>query len=85
VAQIRRAFAPNERLRAQLTPDHVRRGVNGDGGFLSHVRLCASNHRELFVLLVGAWLNANPSKQIVAPLNWYHDTADLVPETWIRL
>lgn len=52
-----------------------------------------------------AWLNANPTKQIIAPLHWfagefadesrpfvagpphsgYHDTRDLVPESWIRL
>jgi hypothetical protein len=52
-----------------------------------------------------AWLNANPSKRIVAPRRWftgefadesrpfvagpphtgYHDTRDLVPESWIRL
>lgn len=37
----------------------------------------------------GAWLNQNKSKIIVAPKQWVQDssvnTADLVPEEWIRL
>lgn len=52
-----------------------------------------------------AWLNASPSKRVIAPLHWfagefadpsrpfvagpphkgYHDSRDLVPESWIRL
>lgn len=37
----------------------------------------------------GAWLNANPNKIVVAPQRWFaaghQDTADLIPEKWIRL
>jgi len=39
----------------------------------------------------GAWLNTNPGKEVIAPLNWYADnklnamTTDLIPSTWERL
>jgi hypothetical protein len=37
----------------------------------------------------GAWLNKNPGKIVIAPQKWYKkdtlNTADLVPENWIRL
>lgn len=36
----------------------------------------------------GAWLNADPDKIVIAPRKWFvyaDDTADLIPETWIRL
>lgn len=36
----------------------------------------------------GAWLNTNPDKCVVAPLQWFktlHDSTDIVPEQWIRL
>lgn len=36
-----------------------------------------------------AWLNENPTKQIVAPNNWFDDpstdTSDIVPASWIRI
>ncbi|MFK7809342.1 MAG: alpha-1,2-fucosyltransferase [Saprospiraceae bacterium] len=35
------------------------------------------------------WLNANKNKKVVAPKNWFNDsaidTSDLVPEDWVRL
>ncbi len=37
----------------------------------------------------GAWLNANPNKIVIAPKQWVSDarvnTADAVPESWIRI
>lgn len=40
----------------------------------------------------GAWLNKNPNKKVVAPLNWFgpelaqtHNTKDLIPEGWSRI
>lgn len=35
----------------------------------------------------GAWLNNNPDKRVIAPLSWYKEkgTADLIPESWIKL
>lgn len=37
----------------------------------------------------GAWLSNYPSKIVIAPKNWYSDpnlkTADLIPETWMRI
>ena len=37
----------------------------------------------------GAWLNANPSKRVYAPLRWYADyrikTPDLIPPGWTRV
>lgn len=37
----------------------------------------------------GAWLNAHPGKTVIAPAGWFkagtHDSADLVPENWLRL
>ena len=37
----------------------------------------------------GAWLNPSPDKVVVAPKNWFtsqdKNTADLIPEGWIRL
>ena len=36
----------------------------------------------------GAWLNTNPNKCVVAPLQWFkksHDSNDIVPEKWKRL
>lgn len=37
----------------------------------------------------GAWLNNNPGKIVTAPKNWFTDksidTADLIPESWIRM
>ena len=36
----------------------------------------------------GAWLNANPNKNVIAPLKWFNngpsDVQDLIPETWQR-
>ncbi len=36
-----------------------------------------------------AWLNTNPQKRVVAPLQWYLDPAmdssDIIPETWLRV
>jgi len=37
----------------------------------------------------GAWLCQNPGKLVIAPRNWFkeanHSTADLIPDSWIRL
>lgn len=37
----------------------------------------------------GAWLNPNPTKQVIAPLRWFRDpavdTRDLIPHGWKRL
>lgn len=38
----------------------------------------------------GAYLNRNPDKVVVAPVEWFHpsykaDTKDLIPEDWIKL
>lgn len=38
----------------------------------------------------GAYLNQNPNKKVIAPLNWFgpklpHDTKDLLPPDWIRI
>lgn len=38
----------------------------------------------------GAWLNKNPSKNVIAPTQWFgpalpHNTKDLLPEGWIRI
>jgi len=39
----------------------------------------------------GAWLNNNPNKVVVAPINWFgtalsdYDTKDLIPSSWIKL
>jgi len=40
----------------------------------------------------GAWLNNNPDKRVIAPVDWFgplykdkHDTKDLIPESWIRI
>lgn len=38
----------------------------------------------------GAWLNNNPNKIVVAPLNWFGQSAglnssDIVPESWIKI
>jgi hypothetical protein len=36
----------------------------------------------------GAWLNPDPNKIVIAPRKWFADapdTADLIPENWIRL
>ncbi len=37
----------------------------------------------------GAWLNLNPDKIVIAPGKWFNDTsidtADLIPDSWIRL
>lgn len=37
----------------------------------------------------GAWLNANPSKTVIAPKKWFNDTSrntkDLIPDGWITL
>lgn len=36
----------------------------------------------------GAWLNPNPDKIVIAPLNWFahseHNTSDLIPSSWLR-
>jgi Glycosyl transferase family 11 len=35
----------------------------------------------------GAWLNSNPNKIVITPLQWFangQDAADLVPSTWVR-
>ncbi|GMQ89023.1 MAG: alpha-1,2-fucosyltransferase [Gammaproteobacteria bacterium] len=36
----------------------------------------------------GAWLNPDPNKIVIAPRKWFAngpDTADLIPENWVRL
>lgn len=37
----------------------------------------------------GAWLGANPNKQVVAPLKWFSNSQlndkDLIPKTWIKI
>lgn len=37
----------------------------------------------------GAWLNSNPNKVVLAPLNWFanspNNTHDLIPDSWLRL
>lgn len=37
----------------------------------------------------GAWLNQNPSKIVIAPKQWFHDTSidtkDICPESWISI
>ena len=38
-----------------------------------------------------AYLNKNPNKKVVAPINWFgpayahFDTKDLIPDNWIKL
>ena len=35
-----------------------------------------------------AWLNRNPEKIIIAPLNWFadkRDSSDLIPASWVRI
>jgi len=36
-----------------------------------------------------AWLNKNPNKIVIAPLKWFNDpfreTADLIPDNWIKI
>lgn len=38
----------------------------------------------------GAWLNSNPNKKVVAPLNWFGshtniNDSDIVPDSWIKI
>lgn len=40
----------------------------------------------------GSWLNDNPNKKVVAPINWFgplyvnkHNTCDLIPKNWILI
>jgi hypothetical protein len=37
----------------------------------------------------GAWLNSNPEKCIIAPINWFNnkelDTKDLIPNDWLKI
>jgi len=37
----------------------------------------------------GAWLNENPQKIVIAPKTWFndekHNTADVIPDNWIKL
>lgn len=38
----------------------------------------------------GAWLNNNPNKKVVAPLNWFGhhanlNTSDIIPDNWIKI
>lgn len=38
----------------------------------------------------GAWLNNNPNKKVIAPLNWFGtqanlNTSDIIPEGWIKI
>jgi hypothetical protein len=38
----------------------------------------------------GAWLNKNPNKKVIAPLNWFGsqsnlDTSDIIPDNWIKI
>lgn len=37
----------------------------------------------------GAWLNSNTDKLVIAPQKWFNDerkdTADLIPESWVRI
>lgn len=38
----------------------------------------------------GAWLNNNPDKKVIAPINWFGlqtkiNTSDIIPENWIKI
>lgn len=35
----------------------------------------------------GAWLNANPAKQVIAPNKWIHytDALGILPEEWLTV
>jgi hypothetical protein len=73
---------------------HSRRGTADRpgarvGGSAAHESLPTSRHRQLRVLVVGAWLGKNPEQVVVVPRRWLADpeidTTDVTPPEWIRL
>jgi hypothetical protein len=65
-------------------------GTSSCGEDLNLMRLCGHNIiANSSFSWWGAWLNGNPGKTVIAPVQWFKEpglnTKDLIPEGWLRI
>ncbi|MEM6883625.1 MAG: alpha-1,2-fucosyltransferase [Verrucomicrobiota bacterium] len=82
-------------IKREYTPDvpHEFVDIFDEHNYYDKIRLMSSCDHNIIANSTfswwAAWLNSNPKKIVIAPLQWYadnhHSSEDLIPQSWERL